>query len=326
MKSDYIWMDGEFVPYADAKIHVGSHCLHYASAVFEGIRAYETKDGRTAIFRGREHNDRLFNSAHIYRMHEKGRVPEKIKKLAEQNGWKVEIAWTREEFFEFMKQTIKKNGFKSCYIRPVIYRGAGGLGVFPMMNDIQAFIMTWEWGEYLGKGALENGVDVEVASWARARPNTMPPMAKAASNYMGGQLQKMEAVINGYMEGIGLDANGLVSEGSGENVFLVKDGVIYTTPIAGSILGGITRDTVIKLAKDKGYEIREESFPREMLYLADELFFSGTAAEVTPIRSVDDIQIGNGKRGPITEELQKAYLALVRGEIEDKWGFLDYID
>ena len=325
MNSDFIWMDGEFVPASEAKMPVGAHCIHYGSAVFEGIRAYQTVDGRTAIFRGKEHNDRLFYSAHIYRMHEKGKVPAKMVKLAKEKGWKLEVPYSREEFFEAMKETVRRNKFKSCYIRPVIYRGAGGLGVFPMANEIQAFIMTWEWGEYLGKGALENGVDVEVASWNRSRPNTLPPMAKAAANYMGGQLQKMEAVINGYNEGIGLDANGLVSEGSGENVFLVKDNVIYTTPLGGSILGGITRNTVMILAKERGYEIKEQSYPREMMYLADELFFTGTAAEVTPIRSVDDIQIGEGKRGPVTEELQTAYLALVRGEIEDKWGFLDYV-
>ncbi len=325
MKSDFVWMDGQFVPTSEAKISVGAHCVHYGSAVFEGIRAYETKDGRTAIFRGKEHNDRLFLSAHIYRMHEKGKIPPKMQKLAAEKGWKIEVPYSKAEFFETMKETIRRNKFKSCYIRPVIYRGNGGLGVFPMMNDIQAFIMSWEWGAYLGVDALEKGVDVEVASWSRARPNTIPPMAKAAANYMGGQLQKMEAIINGYNEGIGLDANGLVSEGSGENIFLVKDGVIYTTPIGGSILGGITRDTIMTLAKEKGYEIKEQSFPREMMYVCDELFFTGTAAEVTPIRSVDDIQIGAGKRGPITEELQSAYLGLVHGEIEDKWGFLVYV-
>lgn len=320
-----VWMDGKLVAGSDAKVHVLAHVLHYGSALFEGIRAYETHDGRTAIFRGKDHNRRLFDSAHIYRMHERGRVPAKMAALAAEKGWKLEIPFTSSETFEAMKETIRANNLKSCYIRPVIYRGMGGFGVNPLKNDINVFIAVWEWGAYLGADALEQGVDVCVSSWTRSRPNTLPAGAKSAANYMGGQLQKMEAIINGFTEGIGLDANGLVSEGSGENIFLIRGKHIYTTPLGGSILGGITRDTIMTLLGDMGFTVKEQSWPREMLYTADELFFVGTAAEVTPIRSVDNRQVGAGARGPITTEVQKRYLDLVHGKLEDKWGFLDYV-
>jgi branched-chain amino acid aminotransferase len=221
-----------------------------------------------------------------------------------------------------MIDTVRANNFKACYIRPLIFRGTGGLGVNPFKCAVETWVVTWEWGAYLGAEALEKGVDVQVSTWTRMAPNTMPAMAKAACNYMNAQLTKMEAVLNGYVEGIALDVDGMVSEGSGENVFVIRDGVIYTPPLSSSILSGITRASIMTLAKDKGIPVREERIPRELLYLADELFFTGTAAEVTPVRSVDKIKVGSGSRGPITADLQKSFLDIVQGKAEDRFGWL----
>lgn len=284
-----IWFNGELVPYEDANIHVLSHVVHYGSSVFEGIRCYETDKG-SGIFRLREHIRRLYDSAKIYRM---------------------EIPYSIEELEAATIETIKKSGLKSCYIRPVVFRGMGSLGVNPLKNNVETVIAVWEWGAYLGADALEQGVDVEVASWSRMAPNTFPSLAKAGGNYLNASLVKMDAVLNGYNEGIMLNTQGYIAEGSGENLFLIRDGVIYTAPTSLSILPGITRDAIITLAQERDYRIEERVILREALYLADELFFTGTAAEVTPIRSVDHHVIGSGKRGPITEELQTAFFDVV---------------
>ncbi len=299
-KADKIWMNGKFVDWDDAKIHILSHVIHYGSSLFEGIRVYDTPQG-PAVFRLDEHTKRLLESAKIYRM---------------------DVPYSFEELREAMLETVKLNNLDECYIRPVVYRGYGNVGVNPAGSPVDVAIAVWEWGKYLGPEALEQGVDVCVASWNRMAPNTMPNMAKAASNYMNSQLIKMEAITNGYVEGIGLDVNGYVSEGSGENLFLVKDKVVYTTPIAGSILVGITRGTIITLLGEMGYEVREESIPRELLYIADEVFFTGSASEVTPIRTIDRIQIGSGSRGPIAEKLQDRFFGMFSGKYEDKYGWL----
>lgn len=284
-----IWFNGKLVPYEEANIHVLSHVVHYGSSVFEGIRCYETDKG-SGIFRLREHLRRLYDSAKIYRM---------------------EIPYSIEELEAATIETIEKSRLKSCYIRPVVFRGMGSLGVNPLKNDVETVIAVWEWGAYLGADALEQGVDVEVASWSRMAPNTFPSLAKAGGNYLNASLVKMDAVLNGYNEGIMLNTQGYIAEGSGENLFLIRDGVIYTAPTSLSILPGITRDAIITLAEERDYRIEERVILREALYLADELFFTGTAAEVTPIRSVDHHTIGSGKRGPITEELQTAFFDVV---------------
>ena len=299
-KADKIWMNGKFVDWDDAKIHILSHVIHYGSSLFEGIRVYDTPQG-PAVFRLDEHTKRLLESAKIYRM---------------------DVPYSFEELREAMLETVKLNNLDECYIRPVVYRGYGNVGVNPAGSPVDVAIAVWEWGKYLGPEALEQGVDVCVASWNRMAPNTMPNMAKAASNYMNSQLIKMEAITNGYVEGIGLDVNGYVSEGSGENLFLVKDKVVYTTPIAGSILVGITRGTIITLLGEMGYEVREESIPRELLYIADEVFFTGSASEPTPTRTSDRIQIGSGSRGPIAEKLQDRFFGMFSGKYEDKYGWL----
>lgn len=298
----FVWMNGKIVPWKDATVHVASHVVHYGSSVFEGIRAYENKKG-SAVFQLDAHIERLFNSAKIYRM---------------------EIPFTFEEICNACIETIKANGMKSCYIRPVVYRGYAKLGVDPFPNPVDVSILVWDWGKYLGDEALEQGVDVHVSSWRRMAPDTFPSMAKSGGNYMNGQLIKMEAIVNGYIEGIALDAYGYISEGSGENIFLVKKGIIYTPPISSCILPGITRESVIQIAKDKGIEVREEDILREALYIADELFFVGTAAEITPIRSVDKIIIGKGRRGEITKLLQDEFFGIIKGEKEDKWTWLTY--
>ncbi len=299
-KADKIWMNGKFVDWDDAKIHILSHVIHYGSSLFEGIRVYDTPQG-PAVFRLDEHTKRLLESAKIYRM---------------------DVPYSFEELREAQLETVKLNNLDECYIRPVVYRGYGNVGVNPAGSPVDVAIAVWEWGKYLGPEALEQGVDVCVATWNRMAPNTMPNMAKAASNYMNSQLIKMEAITNGYVEGIGLDVNGYVSEGSGENLFLVKDKVVYTTPMAGSILVGITRNTIITLLGEMGYEVREESIPRELLYIADEVFFTGSASEVTPIRTIDRIQIGNGSRGPIAEKLQDRFFGMFSGKYEDTYGWL----
>ncbi len=302
-KSKYIWMDGKFVSWDDAKIHILSHVIHYGSGVFEGLRCYKTPKG-SAIFRLHDHTKRLFHSAKIYRM---------------------EVPYTEEEINNAIIETIKKNELEDCYIRPLVYRGYNELGVNPMNCPVQVMIAVWKWGKYLGPEALEKGVDVMVSSWHRMAPDTFPPMAKACANYMNSQLIKMEALINGYVEGIALDTEGYVSEGSGENIFVIKDGVIYTPPLYATILLGITRHSVIKIARDLGYEVKEQKIPREFVYMADEAFFTGSAAEITPIRSVDKIVIGNGERGPITKKLQDKFFGIINGEEEDKFNWLTYL-
>lgn len=303
-ESGKIWFNGKFVDWNEANLHVLSHVVHYGSSVFEGIRCYDTKNG-PAVFRMVDHIARLYNSAKIYRM---------------------EIPYTEEDFCKSILATIKKNGLRECYIRPLIFRGYGELGVYPLNCPVESIIAVWSWGKYLGEKAIKNGVDVGVSSWRRMSPDTMPNMAKAGSNYMNSQLAKMEAVLNGYDEAIMLDFNGLVSEGSGENIFLVKEGILHTPPLSSSLLAGITRDSIIKLAKDLGYEVKEVEIPREMLYIADELFLTGTAAEVTPIRSVDKISIGNGGLGKITKKLQERFFKLLKGELEDLYGWLTLVD
>jgi branched-chain amino acid aminotransferase len=297
-----VWINGKLVPWKEANIHIASHVIHYGSSLFEGFRAYDTPKG-SVIFRLDTHIKRLYNSCKMYRM---------------------EIPFTQDQFEKAIIDTIKANDFKECYIRPVVYRGYGALGVDPFPNPVDSAILVWEWGQYLGDGALENGVDVKISTWQRMAPNTFPALAKSGANYMNSQLIKMEAILEGYAEGIGLNVRGHISEGSGENIFLVMDGKIHTPPLSASILPGIIRDTVIHLAKDLDISLIEETIPREMLYIADEVFFTGSAAEITPIRSVDKINIGNGKRGPITKILQDEYFAYINGEREDKYNWLIY--
>jgi branched-chain amino acid aminotransferase len=302
-KNGMVWMNGKLVPWKDANIHLASHVIHYGSSLFEGFRAYNTPKG-TAIFRNSAHIKRLYNSCKMYRM---------------------EIPFTQEEFEKAVIETIKANKLKACYIRPVVYRGYGTLGVDPFPNPIDCAILVWEWGQYLGEKALDNGVDVKISTWQRMAPNTFPALAKSGANYMNSQLIKMEAVLEGYVEGIALNVRGHISEGSGENIFIVINGEIHTPPLSSSILLGITRDTVIRLAKDLGIPVVEETIPREMLYIAEEVFFTGSAAEITPIRSVDKIIIGNGKRGPVAKRLQDEFFAYVNGERKDKYRWLTYV-
>jgi branched-chain amino acid aminotransferase len=302
-ESGKIWFNGNFVDWKEANLHVLSHVVHYGSSVFEGIRCYETKNG-PAIFRLREHVQRLINSAKIYRM---------------------EIPYSVEDLCEAIIETVKINDLKQCYIRPAAFRGYGELGVYPLNCPIETIIAAWPWGKYLGEEAIENGVNVGTSSWRRMAPGTMPNMAKAGSNYMNSQLAKMESIINGYDEGIMLDYQGMVSEGSGENIFVVLDGIIYTPPISSSLLSGLTRDAVITLATEMDLEVRQEQIPREMLYISEEVFLTGTAAEVTPVRSVDKINVGMGCRGPITKKVQEAFFAVVNGKEEDKYGWLTFI-
>jgi branched-chain amino acid aminotransferase len=296
-------MNGKLVEWKDATIHVAAHALHYASGVFEGARCYSTPKG-SACFRLDDHLLRLQRSAKIYRM-------EYPLDLA---GWRAAVL-----------DTIRDNEMKACYIRPLIYRGYGTLGVNPLGNPVDACIILWEWGAYLGQDALEQGVDVKISTWSRMAPNTLPAMAKATANYANSQLIKMEAVLEGYSEGIALDVSGNVSEGSGQNLFIVRDGVIYTPPLGASILNGITRDSIITLARELGYTVVETDLPRESLYIADEVFFVGTAAEVTPIRSIDKIVVGAGRRGPVTEALQQAFFAVIHGDVPDAHGWLTYV-
>jgi branched-chain amino acid aminotransferase len=295
-----IWMNGKLIDWKDATIHVASHVVHYGSGVFEGIRAYDSKRG-TNIFRLDTHMRRLIDSCRVYRM---------------------ELPYTIDQLTNAVVETVRENGFKSCYIRPLIYRGYSQLGVNPLPCPVDTAIIVWEWDAYLGDAALESGVDVGVSSWTRIAPNTFPAMAKATANYANSALIKMQAALDGYAEGIALDESGLLSEGSGQNLFLVRDGVIYTPSLTSSILQGITRDTVLVLAKDLGFEVREQPLPREFLYLADEMFFCGTAVEITPIRSVDKITVGNGRRGPITSALQERFFGIIRAELPDSHSWL----
>jgi branched-chain amino acid aminotransferase len=298
-----IWMNGTLVDWKDATIHVASHVVHYGTAVFEGARCYATPKG-SACFRLDAHMRRLQLSGKIYRM-------EYPLDLA---GWQSAVL-----------ETIRANAMKSCYIRPIVYRGYDSLGVNPFSCPVDAAIMLWDWGAYLGKEALEQGCDVKVASWSRMAPNTLPAMAKSSANYANSALIKMEAISDGYSEGIALDVYGNVSEGSGQNIFLVRDRIIYTPTLSSSILGGITRDSVITLAHDLGYTVAETGIPREALYTADEVFLVGTAAEVTPIRSIDKIQVGSGRRGPVTAALQQAFFDVINGEAPDTHGWLTYV-
>jgi len=298
-----IWMNGALVDWADANVHIGSHVIHYGSGVFEGARCYQTPNG-SACYRLDTHMRRLMDSARIYRM-----VP----------------AYSQKQLELAVLDTIRANAMKACYIRPVVYRGYAQLGVNPFPCPIDVAIMLWEWGTYLGADALEQGVDVKVSSWRRMAPDTFPALAKTSANYANAQLIKMEAIVDGYAEAVALDSQGFVSEGSGQNIFVVRDGVLYTPPRSASILPGITRDSVLTIARELDFDVREEVIPREMLYIADELFFAGTAVEITPIKSVDRIPIGTGSRGPITEAIQQAYFGIINGERPDTHGWLTFV-
>jgi branched-chain amino acid aminotransferase len=298
--ADKIWFDGELIPWEQATIHIASHVLHYGSSVFEGIRAYDTTNG-TAIFCLGQHIDRLYNSCKIFRM---------------------EIPYAKEQLKQAIVETVKTNHDRACYIRPLVFRGYGSLGINPLPCPVQVAVITFEWGRYLGPEAIEQGVDVGVSSWTRLAPNTLPAAAKIGGQYVNSQLMAMEAQHRGYVEGIALDSNGYLSEGSGENLFVIKNDQILTPPVAASILQGVTRNCVITLAESAGYAVHQEMIPRELLYIADEAFFTGTAAEITPIRTVDGITIGAGRRGPITESLQNEFFGITSGEIPDHYGWL----
>jgi len=302
-ESSKVWKDGKLIDWKEATIHLASHVIHYGTSVFEGIRCYKTSKG-SAIFRLKDHIDRLFQSAKIYRM---------------------PIPHTVDEICEACRQVIRVNGLAEGYVRPVVYRGYGALGVNPAPCPVETAVMAWQWGAYLGKEALEKGVDVCVSSWQRLAPNTMPTLAKAGANYMSSQLIKMEALENGYAEGIGLTVDGFVSEGSGENLFLVFKGKVLTPPFSSSLLSGITRDTVMTLLAELKIPVVEQVLPREMLYIADELFFTGTAAEVSPIRSVDRIPVGKGSRGPVTQAVQESLFGILSGAKKDTQNWLDWI-
>jgi len=303
LENGLVWMNGQLVPWKDAKIHIASHVVHYGSSIFEGFRTYDTPKG-TAVFRLKDHTRRLYNSCKIYR---------------------IEVPYTQDEFNSAVVGTIKANRLKSCYVRPIVYRGYKTLGVDPFPNPVDCAILVWEWGQYLGAEALESGVDVCVSSWWRMAPNTFPALAKSGANYMNSQLIKMEAMLDGYAEGIALNIRGHISEGSGENLFLVRDGTVYTPPLSSSVLPGITRESVITLLREMGVQVIEDTIPREMLYISDEVFFTGSAAEVTPIRSIDKITIGSGKRGPVTRKVQEAFFSYIEGSRDDAFGWLTYV-
>ena len=302
--TEKIWRNGQFIAWDDAKIHVLSHVVSYGSSVFEGIRCYETPAG-PAVFRLPEHVRRMVDSAKIYRMDK--------------------FAFSQQELATAILDLVSVNHLSSCYIRPIVLRGYGEMGVNGQKNPVDVYLACWEWGKYLGDDAMADGVDVCVSSWTRIAPNTLPALAKAGANYMNSQLIKMEAIANGYSEGIALDKAGYVSEGSGENIFIVRDGKIVTPTAGASVLPGITRDTVITLAGDLGIPVVEQVVPRELLYVADEVFFSGTAAEITPIRSIDRITIGEGRRGPVAEALQNEFFAIVNGTKPDRYGWLSAV-
>ena len=301
--SEFIWFNGKIIPWGEATIHVMAHALHYGSSVFEGLRAYETPKG-PAIFRLAEHTKRLFDSAKIHR---------------------IEIPFEQEDINKACKEVIKANKLKAAYLRPIAFRGAGKLGVRARGCPIEVAIAAFPWGAYLGEDALEAGVDICVSSWRRPQANSVPSLAKAGANYITSQLIVTEAQERGFAEGIALDHQGCVAEGSGENIFLIRQGVIYTPPVWTSILPGLTRDSIIKLARELGIKVVEEPISRDALYIADELFFTGTAAEVTPIRSVDGLKIGEGRRGPVTQRIQEAFFGLFTNS-NDRFGWLDYID
>ena len=298
-KTDKIWHNGKLVDWDEAQIHVMSHVVNYGSSVFEGIRCYALASG-PAIFRAQEHAQRLLDSARVYR---------------------IDMDYTRDELIAGMVELVRKNGVWPCYIRPIVLRGYGEAGVNPFNSPTEIYICNYPWGKYLGTDS-EQGVDVCVSSWTRIAPNTLPAMAKSGANYMNSQLIKMEAIINGYVEGIALDSNGYVSEGSGENVFIVRNGTLQTAPLGNSVLPGITRDSVLRIARELEIPIVEQGIPRELLYIADEAFFTGTAAEITPIRSVDKISVGKGVTGPLTRAIQKEFYGIVRGEKSGRFGWL----
>ncbi len=304
LQAKYLWMDGKLVPWQDAKIHVLSHVVHYATCAFDGLRMYANPRG-SFILRLQDHVKRLYDSAKIYRM---------------------PIPYTPEQLCAAIKETVRANELQSAYIRPFAFRGFDSLGVNPLKCPIVTVVAAWEWGAYLGEEGLEKGVSVRISSWNRMAPNTMPAMAKVASNYMNSQLIKLEALQDGFDEAIALDAFGYISEASGENVFIVKNGMLFTPPSSSSILPGITRHCVFQLARELGYEVRQHVLPRESLYIADEAFLTGTAAEITPIAKVDNLPVGNGTRGPITRRIQDAYFGILRGEREDQYGWLEKVD
>ncbi len=301
--TEWIWRDGEFVAWKDANVHVLAHSMQFGSSAFEGIRCYSTPGG-PAIFRLEDHLQRMINSCRIYRM---------------------DVSYTVDELVAATCETVEKNGLDSCYIRPMVIRGYGAAGMVPFDSPIEVFIPCWPWGAYLGDHAMENGADACVSSWHRMAPNTTPSMAKIAGNYLGGQLIKMEALANGYDEAIALGPEGMISEGSGQNVFVVQRGVVFTTPANGTLLPGITRDSIITLARAAGLEVREQPLQRELLYIADEIFLTGTASEVTPVRSVDKLKVGAGRAGEVTKLMQRTFLDLVHGRTEDSYGWLTHV-
>ena len=298
--TEKIWHNGKLIKWDDAKLHVLAHVVSYGSSVFEGVRCYDTARG-PAIFRGPEHIRRLLDSAKIYRM---------------------DVPFSAEQITEGMVELVRANNLRSCYVRPIVLRGYGDMGVLPQHNPIETYLACWAWGKYLGDEAITQGVDVCVSSWTRIAPNTLPALAKAGANYMNSQLIRMEAEVNGYVEGIALDTNGYLSEGSGENLFVIRGGTIYTAPLANSVLNGITRDSILVLARQLGIPVVEQALPRELLYICDEAFFTGTAAEVTHLRSVDRIMIGDGTMGPVTTALHDAFFNIVNGLAEDRYNWL----
>lgn len=300
----WIWFNGEMVPWEKATVHVMTYALHMGSSIFEGIRCYSTPRG-PAVFRLPEHIRRLSDSARIYRM---------------------DLPYDIPQVMDACREVIRVNGLQGAYLRPLAWLGLGEMGTNPIGHPVEMMVGAFEWGAYLGEEGLENGVDVCVSSWRRLAPDTIPTLAKAGGTYLSSQLISREAKTNGFAEGIGLDANGYVSEGSAENLFLVRDGVVITPPVSAAILPGITRDAVMTIARHLGYEVREQVLPREALYVADEIFFTGTAAEVTPVRSVDRLTVGSGKRGPVTAAIQKMYFAIARGQEEDRWGWLSHVE
>ena len=302
-ETEWIWRDGEFVRWADATVHVLSHSMQYGSSAFEGIRCYATPRG-PAVFRLEDHLQRLLDSCKMYRM---------------------DVKYSLDELVAACCELVEKNGLEACYIRPMVLRGYGASSMVPFDSPVEVYLPCWPWGVYLGEGALENGVDACVTSWHRVAPNTIPAMAKMAGNYLSGQLVKMEALRNGFAEGIALSPDGRISEGSGQNLFVVHRGALYTSPLNGTMLNGITRNTILTLARDLEIPVREQDLPREMLYMADEVFLCGTASEVTPVRSVDRAVVGSGKRGPITTQIQQRFMEVVKGAGEDPYGWLTYV-
>ena len=298
--TDWIWRDGEFVRWEDANVHVLSHSMQYGSSAFEGVRCYDTPRG-PSIFRLDAHLQRLLTSCRIYRM---------------------DVTYSIDDLTVACCQLVEKNGLEACYLRPMVLRGYGAASMVPFASPLHVYLPCWPWGAYLGEGALENGVDACVASWHRVAPNTIPAIAKIAGNYLSGQLIKMEALANGFAEGIALGVDGMLSEGSGQNAFLVAGGTVYTPPVNGTLLAGITRDAILTIATDLGIPVKEQEIPRDMLYAADEVFLTGTASEVTPVRSIDKLTIGRGRRGPITEQIQRRFLDVVHGRVADRHNWL----